>query len=97
MGKLIIIRGNSGSGKTSVAKELQRQVGRNTLVLPQDTVRREMLWVKDGYDTSALPLLITLLIYGHKNNEVGILNSKWYRPLFEEAVRLFGMDIYTYY
>ena len=97
MGKLIILRGNSGSGKTSVAKELQRQVGRNTLVLPQDTVRREMLWVKDGYDTSALPLLITLLIYGHKNNEVGILNSKWYRPLFEEAVRLFGMDIYAYY
>ena len=101
MSKLIILRGNSGSGKTSVAKELQRQIGRNTLVLPQDTVRREMLWVKDGYDTSALPLLIYLLQYGHKNNEVvileGILNAKWYRPLFEEAVKLFGIDIYAYY
>ncbi|MCH5339689.1 MAG: zeta toxin family protein, partial [Acetatifactor sp.] len=49
MSKLIILRGNSGSGKTSVAKELQRQIGRNTLILPQDTVRREMLWAKDGY------------------------------------------------
>ncbi|MCH5340189.1 MAG: kinase [Acetatifactor sp.] len=101
MGKLIILRGNSGSGKTSVAKELQRQIGRNTLVIPQDTVRREMLWVKDGYDTFAIPLLICLLQYGHRNNEVvileGILNSKWYRPLFEEAVKLFGMDIYAYY
>lgn len=101
MSKLIILRGNSGSGKSSVAKELQRQVGRNTLVLPQDTVRREMLWVKDGYDTSAIPLLISLLQYGHKNNEVvileGILHSKWYRPLFEEAVKLFGTNIYAYY
>ncbi|MCH5339311.1 MAG: uridine kinase, partial [Acetatifactor sp.] len=69
--------------------------------LPQDTVRREMLWAKDGYDTSAIPLLITLLQYGFRNNEVvileGILNSKWYRPLFEEAVKLFGIDIYAYY
>ena len=101
MSKLIILRGNSGSGKTSVAKELQRQIGRNTLILPQDTVRREMLWAKDGYDTSAIPLLITLLQYGFRNNEVvileGILNSKWYRPLFEEAVKLFGIDIYAYY
>ncbi|MCH5275574.1 MAG: AAA family ATPase [Lachnospiraceae bacterium] len=30
MSKLIILRGNSGSGKSSVAKELQRQIGRNT-------------------------------------------------------------------
>ena len=101
MSKLIILRGNSGSGKTSVAKELQKQIGRNTLVLSQDTVRREMLWAKDGHNTSALPLLISLLQYGHQNNEViileGILYSKWYRPLFEEAVKLFGMDIYAYY
>lgn len=30
MGKLIILRGNSGSGKTTVARELQRIFGRNT-------------------------------------------------------------------
>ena len=101
MSKLIILRGNSGSGKTSVAKELQKQIGRNTLVLSQDNVRREMLWAKDGYDTPALPLLIHLLHYGHKNNEIvileGILNAKWYRTLFEEATVLFGTDIYAYY
>ena len=101
MGKLIILRGNSGSGKTSVAKELQKQIGRNTLVLSQDTIRRELLWARDGYDTPALSLLIDLLHYGHKNNEIvileGILNSKWYRPLFEEATILFGKNIYAYY
>ena len=29
MGKLIILRGNSGSGKTTVAKELQKKFGYN--------------------------------------------------------------------
>ena len=102
MHKLIIIRGNSGSGKSSVAKALQRQFGRNTLVIPQDTVRREMLWAHDGIDTTAIPLLISLLEYGYENNEVtiveGILNSKWYKPLFEKAIQLFHKDnIYAYY
>ena len=44
MSKLILLRGNSGSGKTTVARALQRKFGRNTLLLSQDTVRREMLW-----------------------------------------------------
>lgn len=29
MGKLIILRGNSGSGKTTVARELQKKFGHN--------------------------------------------------------------------
>ena len=69
MHKLIIIRGNSGSGKSSVAKALQRKFGRNTLMIPQDVVRREMLWAHDGADTAALPLLISLLEYGFENSE----------------------------
>ena len=99
--KLIMIRGNSGSGKTSVARALQRELGSNTLVISQDAVRREMLWVKDGEGTKALPLLITLLEYGHDNCEVtileGILNSSWYRPLFEREIQLFGDKIFAYY
>lgn len=101
MSALIIIRGNSGSGKSSVAKALQKKLGRNTLVIPQDTVRREMLWAHDGKDTAALPLLITLLNYGHAHCEYvileGILNADWYRPLFESAVKLFKSRIFAYY
>ena len=65
MSTLIILRGNSGSGKSSVAKALQRKIGRNTLMIPQDAVRREMLYVRDGKDTEAIPLLINLLHYGN--------------------------------
>lgn len=51
MGKSIILRGNSGSGKTTVAKELQKKFGHNTMLISQDEVRRNILWVKDGIDT----------------------------------------------
>lgn len=101
MPKLIILRGNSGSGKTSVAKALQRRFGRNTMVISQDTVRREMLWARDVEGTKALPLLIHLLKYGRQNSEItileGILYSDCYRPLFEAAVEEYGGDIFAYY
>lgn len=101
MSALIIIRGNSGSGKTSVAKTLQKKIGRNTLVISQDIVRREMLWVHDGKNNEALPLLIMLLEYGkaHCNYVIleGILKADWYKPLFETALDLYKEKIYAYY
>ena len=97
-----MIRGNSGSGKSSLAKALQRQFGRNTLMIPQDIVRREMLWAHDGVNTAAIPLLILLLEYGYMYNEItiieGIFNSVWYKPLFEKALELFHEEnICAYY
>jgi len=101
MAKLIIIRGNSGSGKTTLAKKLQRKFGRNTMLISQDVIRRDILIEKDGFDTKALPLLIQLLRYGRLNCEVtileGILNSEWYKPLFETAILEYGSNIHAYY
>lgn len=101
MATLIILRGNSGSGKTSVANILQRTLGRNTLLISQDIIRREMLYVNDGKDTEALPLLITLLEYGKSYCEYvileGILNANWYKQLFETAIELYNENIYAYY
>ena len=101
MSKLILLRGNSGSGKTTVARALQRKFGRNTLLLSQDTIRREMLWAEDGPDTQALPLLRELLVYGKQHCETvlleGILRADWYRPLFTAAVQAFGSRIFAYY
>ena len=62
MAKLIVLRGNSGSGKTTIAKELQKSLGRNTMLISQDVIRRDMLRVKDGENTEALPLMKELLI-----------------------------------
>lgn len=101
MSKLIIIRGNSGSGKSTLAGRLQRKFGRNTMVISQDTVRREMLWAKDGEGTPALPLMEELLRYGRRHSEVvileGILDARVYERLFETAKEEFGENIFAYY
>lgn len=101
MAELIIIRGNSGSGKTTLARKLQKKIGRNTMVISQDVVRRDILMERDGFDTKALPLLIELLKYGRRNCTVtileGILNSEWYKPLFETAILEYGSNIHAYY
>ena len=101
MGKLIILRGNSGSGKTTVARKLQKKFGYNTMLLSQDEIRRNMLWVKDGIDTKALPLMIELLKYGNEHSEIvileGIMYEEWYHPLFKAANELYGGNVYSYY
>lgn len=68
LAKLIIIRGNSGSGKTSVSKALQEKFGENTMLISQDMIRREILYTKDGAGTKALPLMTELLKYGRHNS-----------------------------
>lgn len=101
MKKIIILRGNSGSGKTTVARALQKKFGCNTIMISQDEIRRNILWVKDGVDTKALPLMIELMKYGYEHCDVvileGIMYDEWYSPLFKTANELYGMDIYAYY
>ena len=98
--KIIILRGNSGSGKTTVAKELQKKLGQGTLLISQDVIRREMLWVNDGLGTKASSLLSNLIMYGRDNCDFvileGILNTKWYGELFE-GIRNEYTSIYAYY
>lgn len=99
--KLIILRGNSGSGKTTTGKALQKKFGHGTMLISQDVVRREMLFVKDGPNTETSKLLNELALYGRKHCNIvileGILNSKWYRKLFENLLDEFGNQIFAYY
>ena len=67
MGKLIILRGNSGSGKTTVAKELQKKFGYNTMLISQDEIRRNILWVKDGIHVASMDVEAIAVI---KKNEL---------------------------
>lgn len=99
--KLIILRGNSGSGKSTTAKALQKKFGYGTLLVSQDMVRREILYAKDGPDPAASPLLLELALYGKRHCKIvileGILNSKWYKPLFDAILKEFGDHIFAYY
>lgn len=66
MQRLIIIRGNSGSGKSTVAKKLQHKMGYETMLIPQDVVRREMLRVRDKAANPSIQLVYDLAMYGKK-------------------------------
>jgi hypothetical protein len=69
--------------------------------ISQDEIRRNMLWVKDGVDTKALPLMMELLKYGKEHSEIvileGIMYDERYSPLFELANELYGADVHSYY
>ncbi|MDR3597831.1 kinase [Clostridium sp.] len=99
--KLIILRGNSGSGKTTTGKALQRKFGHGTMLISQDVVRREMLFVKDGLNPEASELLLELALYGKSHCNIvileGILNSKWYKKLFKNLLDKFNSQIFAYY
>ena len=99
--QLIILRGNSGSGKTTTGKGLQRKFGHGTMLISQDVVRREMLFVKDGPNPESSQLLSELTLYGKNNCNIvileGILNSNWYKNLFENLLDEFKNQIFAYY
>lgn len=99
--KIIILRGNSGSGKTTVANRLQKELGRGTLLISQDVIRREMLWVKDETGTKAVSLLIELVKYGKENCDYvileGILDAGIYKELFATIQAEYSSLIYAYY
>ncbi len=101
MKRCVFLRGNSASGKTSLAKTLQANLQGQTLLISQDVIRRDMLSAKDGIHTPALPLLENLLRYGYEHCETviveGILRSDWYQDLFELARGLYTSHLHAYY
>ncbi len=101
--KLILLRGNSGSGKTALSKLLQEKFGPNTMRISHDMVRMEILHTrgKEGVEKSE-PLMIELLKYGSLHSEItileGILPAEAYKGLFRAAVELYGKsNIFAYY
>lgn len=45
--RLVVLRGNSGSGKSTTARTLRERLGRGTAWVEQDQIRRILLWEKD--------------------------------------------------
>lgn len=100
MSKLIIIRGNSGSGKSTIAKQLQHELGHKTMLVPQDVVRREILRTKDVPKNPSIQLMKDIATYGHTSGYdvviEGILIRKRYGKMLQEVITLFD-EVYVYY
>ena len=98
---LIILRGNSGCGKTSTARLLQRQLGDGTMLVPQDVVRREILRVKDSEGNPAIQLIYDLCMYGNNVGYTvileGILSNKKYGAMLRRLLDDFQGEKLIYY
>lgn len=98
---LIILRGNSGCGKTSTARLLQRQLGYGTMLVSQDVVRREMLRVKDIENNPAIQLIYDLCMYGNNVGYTvileGILSNKKYGAMLRRLLDDFQGEKLIYY
>lgn len=101
MQRLIIIRGNSGSGKSTIAKGLQQKMGYQTMLIPQDVVRREMLRVRDRDNNPNIQLIYDLAMYGNKIGfDViieGIFVNERYGDMLRRLVDNFDGEPYVYY
>lgn len=100
MSKVILIRGNSGSGKTTVAKQLHTRLGSGNLLISQDTIRKELLQVKDRPNNLAIGLIDTMLLYGIGHCEYtiveGILANDTYGEMLRRAL-LLADETFVYY
>jgi predicted kinase len=83
--KLIVIRGNSGSGKTSVAAAVRAAYGRGLAIIGQDDVRRRILRERDVPGGVNIGLIDTIarysLSHGYHVLVEGILYAAHYGPM----------------
>lgn len=98
--KLIVIRGNSGSGKSSIAAELHKQAKSKTALVSQDYLRRIVLKEKehDGGDYIDLIFQTIKFASGRGYNVIleGILNSRRHEKLISAVSELYS-ERYFYY
>jgi len=98
--KIIIIRGNSGSGKSTVASRVRDELGDKVMFLQQDVLRRDILKVKDKEGNPGIGLLENLAMYGRKiGYDVvleGILTYAKYGPMLKDVINQFD-QAYVYY
>lgn len=99
--QLIIIRGNSGSGKSTIAKRIQQYLGEGVMLIGQDEVRRQMLNVHDRPGNLAIQLIEEIVTYGinHCNYVIleGILNKYKYGTLLNNFFEKPNVNVHVYY
>ncbi|MBQ0066027.1 MAG: kinase [Firmicutes bacterium] len=99
MNHLIILRGNSGSGKTTIANLLCDRI-ENSFLISQDIVRRSMLKESDGPNCETKDLVTELVKFGLERSKTviieGIFRAEWYEEMFAQIVPLFD-SVQAYY
>lgn len=87
---MLILRGNSGSGKTTTARALQQRRHHHLTLVSQDVVRRDILKIHDGDDNPAIDLIELIARFsldgGRDVIVEGILNAGVYGAMLRRLV-----------
>ncbi|MFC8538123.1 AAA family ATPase [Streptomyces sp. NPDC057249] len=88
--RLIVVRGNSASGKSSVAAGLRERFGRNLAIVGQDNLRRIVLRERDRPGAANIGLIDLTTRYALDNGfhvvVEGILYADRYGPMLQNLV-----------
>ncbi|MCO5999811.1 kinase [Actinoallomurus rhizosphaericola] len=91
MPALIVLRGNSGAGKTSVAHAVRAAYGRGLAIVSQDVIRRQILREHDVPGGVNIGLIDTITRHalgaGYHVILEGILAAERYGPMLQELRR----------
>jgi hypothetical protein len=98
---LIVLRGPSGSGKSSVARVVRAVQTTPTALVEQDYLRRILLKEKDVPNGVNIELIkrITLLALAHSYNVImeGIFDKGRYAEMFKEILQAHPVQNYLFY
>ena len=85
--RLVVLRGNSGSGKSSTAQELRRRVGRGVAWVEQDYLRRTLLREHARADAPNIGLIEQTARYALEHGYHVILEGGLYGPHYGVMLR----------
>lgn len=99
---LVTLRGNSASGKSTVAHRLQRALPRGRVaVVGQDPVRRDLLWEHDTGHGDTISLLEAMVDHCLQRGRTviieGIFKTERYRDMHERMVARHNGPSLVYY
>ena len=103
---LIVLRGNSGSGKSSTAKLLRKTViergsNRKIALVEQDYLRRIILNEKESLGTDNIELIYSSVSFCLKRDYAvtleGILYSKRYKEMLSKLCELHAENYFYYF
>jgi predicted kinase len=99
--RLIVIRGNSGSGKTSVVEGVRAAYGRGIAWIEQDYVRRIIFKELDEPDGANIAMIAQIarhaLARGYHAVVEGIMPTVRYGGMLAELAREYAGSAYFYY
>src|SRR5882724_7078759 len=98
--KLIILRGNSGSGKSAVAKKMREVSTRKIALVEQDVIRRGILKEKEAADGHNIALIAQIVEFAlNRGYDVileGILSFQRYGDMLQK-LRDLSFETHVYY